>query len=183
MNSFEYFSYPEQDKWFKVSFCVVGKKENVHNKSNIKGIVAPLLKSYRSMCSFPCHWSNIGLGQKGETKKHQVQSNVGVISLAEQVSLHLWLLSARHLINKECFFVRFIGWEMDVPGALWWRLRVRSAMACHLRLHLPNRGAQCATCWLLPVGPWDTRFRNLLCTFMLNAGLSNLRPRCVHSPS
>lgn len=55
-------------------------------------------------------------------------------------------------------------------------------------LHLPNTAAQCANCWLLPARPWERRFRNLLCTFMLNAGrfLSNLRPpgpRCVHSPS
>lgn len=38
------------------------------------------------------------------------------------------------------------------------------------------------------MGPWERRFRNLLCAFILNAGwvLSNLRPwgpRCFHSPS
>lgn len=73
-----------------------------------------------------------------------------------------------------------------------WRTLVKAACwASHglpPRLHLPNTAAQCAICWLLLAGPWDGRFRNLLCTFMLNAGwvLSNLRPwgpRCVHSPS
>lgn len=75
-----------------------------------------------------------------------------------------------------------------MPGALQWRLCAKASHGLPPQLHLSNRATQCSNCWLLPMDPWERRFGNLLCTFILNAAwlLSNLRPwvsRCFHSPS
>lgn len=39
-----------------------------------------------------------------------MKSNVGVISLAEQAELHLWLLFARQLINMDRMFLCQVYW-------------------------------------------------------------------------
>lgn len=75
-----------------------------------------------------------------------------------------------------------------MPGATWWRLCASPAMAYH-----PGSTFQTEQHNALIVGSCQQVHGrggsgNLLCTFMLNAGLllSNLRPwgpGCVHSPS
>lgn len=82
----------------------------------------------------------------------------------------LWLFFASHLINKNWMCLCQVYWPMPVHGGL-----VKAVCSSS---HLSNRAAQCDNCCLLPVGPWEKRFSNLLCAFMLNAAraLSNLRP-------